>query len=395
MIQRDAAELVEKIAQSYPAVTIMGPRQSGKTTLAKMLFPDHVYRNLEAEDVLALAKADPRSFLLNGEARMIIDEVQRFPELLTYLQEFVDANNQKGQFVLTGSHQPELNAAVTESLSGRTGICELLPLSISELINAGFDCASRDGLMYKGFLPRHYADGIDPVMLYRDYFHTYVQRDVRRLVNVQDLDAFIVFVRLLAGRVGQLLNKESLARDVGVAVPTITRWLNVLEASYVIYRLRPYHNNLGKRQIKSPKIYFIETGLAAYLIGIRDASQLYSHPLVGNLFENMVVIEALKQRMNRGKEPDMWFYRNSSGSIEVDLVIEEGGAVYPREIKSAMTYNHDMGRHLNEFVSLVSNAKNPLVVYAGKTFPGQAVNYCDNFSSNCAILKHSGELTKD
>lgn len=380
MIERKAAEFVRKIAGAYPVVTIMGPRQSGKTTLACMVFADYVYRNLEAEDVLQLAKNDPRAFLLNGEERMIIDEVQRFPELLTYVQEFADAKKLKGQFVLTGSHQPELNAAVAESLSGRTGICELLPLSISELRDAGFDCDVRDDLIFKGFMPRHYADKIDPVMLYRDYFHTYVQRDVRRLVNVQDLDTFIAFVRVLAGRVGQLLNKESLARDVGVSVPTITRWLNILEASYIIYRLRPYHNNLGKRQIKSPKIYFIETGLAAYLIGIRESSQLYSHPLVGGLFENMVVIEALKQRMNRGDEPDMWFYRNASGSMEVDLLIEDGGMVYPREIKSAMTYTKGMSRHLDEFVAMVPNARNPLVVYAGETFPGQAINYQEEFA---------------
>ena len=377
MIAREAGKTLRKIAGCYPVVTIMGPRQSGKTTLARAIFVDYEYRNLEAEDVLAMAKADPRAFLLQGKSRMIIDEVQRFPSLLTYIQEFADEHKELGQFVITGSHQPELNAAVSESLAGRTGICELLPLSISELKAANIAVDNRDQLLFKGFMPRVYADNIDPVMLYRDYFHTYVQRDVRQLVNVQDLDSFVVFVRLLAGRVGQLLNKESLARDVGVAVPTITRWLSVLESSYIIYRLRPYYNNLGKRQIKSPKIYFVETGLAAYLLGVRDFSQLFSHPLIGNLFENMVVMEELKKQLNRAEEPDMWFYRNSSGSVEVDLLLERGGSVYPMEIKSAATYSEGMRRHLDEFCALEPRAKDPKVIYSGKSYPGIAQNFAE------------------
>lgn len=377
MIQRKLAEYIRKVASYYPTVTLVGPRQSGKTTLARELFPNHRYCNLEAEDVLAMAKADPRAFLRQGKEDMILDEIQRFPVLLTYIQEMTDANKRKGQFILTGSHQPELNAAVSESLAGRTGICELLPLSIEELRTAGIAVTERDFLLWAGFMPRHYADKIDPTILYRDYFYTYVQRDVRKLINVKDLDIFITFVRLLAGRVGQLLNKESLARDVGVSVPTLTNWLNVLEASYVIYRLRPYYKNFGKRQTKSSKVYFTETGLAAYLIGIRDAAQLYAHPLVGNLFENMVVIEALKNRLNRGLEPDLWFYRNGSGSIEMDLLIEEGGRLYPREIKSATTYAERMSTHFDEIVSLFGNVGKPLVVYAGETQEGIAVNFAD------------------
>ena len=285
MIRRKIADYMSKVANSYPVVTIMGPRQSGKTTLAQAHFPRHVYRNLEAEDVLAAAKADARKFLMNGEANMVIDEIQRFPALLTYIQEIVDARRVKGQFVLTGSHQPELGAAVSESLAGRTGICTLMPLCIEEMEEAGVAVDDRDGLMWRGFMPRLYNDAIEPTMLYRDYFQTYVQRDVRRIVNIQDLDAFTVFMRLLAGRVGQLLNKDSLARDVGISAPTVMKWLSVLESSYVIYRLRPYHVNFGKRQTKASKIYFTETGLAAYLIGIREREQLFSHPLVGSLFE--------------------------------------------------------------------------------------------------------------
>ena len=377
MIRRKIADYMSKVANSYPVVTIMGPRQSGKTTLAQAHFPRHVYRNLEAEDVLAAAKADARKFLMNGEANMVIDEIQRFPALLTYIQEIVDARRVKGQFVLTGSHQPELGAAVSESLAGRTGICTLMPLCIEEMEEAGVAVDDRDGLMWRGFMPRLYNDAIEPTMLYRDYFQTYVQRDVRRIVNIQDLDAFTVFMRLLAGRVGQLLNKDSLARDVGISAPTVMKWLSVLESSYVIYRLRPYHVNFGKRQTKASKIYFTETGLAAYLIGIREREQLFSHPLVGSLFENMVVMEAVKFRLNRGEEPDLWFYRNSSGTVEVDLLMEDGVDLRPREIKSSSTYSQRMGRGLSGFLKIARNVTDPLIVYAGETFDGVAANFRD------------------
>lgn len=377
MIRRKIADYMSKVANSYPVVTIMGPRQSGKTTLAQAHFPRHVYRNLEAEDVLAAAKADARKFLMNGEANMVIDEIQRFPALLTYIQEIVDARRVKGQFVLTGSHQPELGAAVSESLAGRTGICTLMPLCIEEMEEAGVAVDDRDGLMWRGFMPRLYNDAIEPTMLYREYFQTYVQRDVRRIVNIQDLDAFTVFMRLLAGRVGQLLNKDSLARDVGISAPTVMKWLSVLESSYVIYRLRPYHVNFGKRQTKASKIYFTETGLAAYLIGIREREQLFSHPLVGSLFENMVVMEAVKFRLNRGEEPDLWFYRNSSGTVEVDLLMEDGVDLRPREIKSSSTYSQRMGRGLSGFLKIARNVTDPLIVYAGETFDGVAANFRD------------------
>ena len=377
MIGRKIADYIDKVAKCYPVVTIVGPRQSGKTTLAQAKFPSHEYRNLEAEDVLLAAKADPRKFLLNGAANMVIDEVQRFPALLTYIQEISDRNRVKGQYVLTGSHQPELGAAVSESLAGRTGICTLMPLSIEELKDAAIVLGDRDSLMWRGFMPRIYDDAIEPTMLYRDYFQTYVQRDVRRIVNVQDINAFTIFMRLLAGRVGQLLNHDSLARDVGISTPTVMKWLSVLEASFIIYRLRPYYNNFGKRQTKAQKVYFTETGLAAYLLGIREKDQLFSHPLVGGLFENMVVMEAVKYRLNRGAETDMWYYRNSSGTLEVDLLIEDGLKLYPREIKSSSTYSERMGRGLSEFLKLSPNVENPQVVYAGDTFAGVAANFTD------------------
>lgn len=380
MIPRKISPYIDEVARAFGVVTIMGPRQSGKTTLAKALFPQHEYRNLEAEDMLAAAKTDPRAFLMQGKRPMLIDEVQRFPSLLTYIQEMTDENKRKGQFVITGSHQPELGAAISESLAGRTGICELMPLSFEELEDGGFEATGRDAYILKGFMPEIYDEPINPQLLYKNYFKTYVERDVRKLLNVQDLGTFSQFVRILAGRVGQLLNKESLASDIGISVPTVSKWLNLLEASYIIYKLRPYHNNLGKRQIKAPKIYFVETGLAAYLLGVRDESQIATHPLVGSLFENMVVMEAVKYRMNRGLEPDLWFYRNSSGSIEVDLLFEDGLRIVPREIKSTSTYSSHLAKGLTAFAALMPGADKGLVVYAGQNFSEVAANFTDTSS---------------
>ncbi|MBR6021747.1 MAG: ATP-binding protein [Kiritimatiellae bacterium] len=378
MIQRTIEPFVRQLAGFYPVVTILGPRQSGKTTLAKALFPTHEYRSLEAEDIRLAARDDPRGFLANGTKPMVIDEVQRFPALLTYIQEIVDARAEKGQFILTGSQQPDLAAAIGESLAGRTGLCDLLPLSLDELAAADLGAdASRDALLWRGFMPRLWADDapIDPPAFYRDYFQTYVQRDIRRLVNIQDLDTFGVFVRLLAGRAGQLLNCESLARDAGISVPTVVKWLNALEASFLVFRLRPWHANVSSRQIKSPKIYFAETGLAAWLVGIRDESQIAAHPLVGCLFENLVVAEARKFRLNRGLDPDMWFYRNATGTVEVDLLLEAGGRLHPREIKSSSTYSPSFRKGFSKFAAAVPSAAPPKIVYSGQTLGELAVDF--------------------
>ena len=379
MIQRTIESFVRKLAGFYPVVTILGPRQSGKTTLAKALFPKHEYRSLEAEDIRMAARDDPRGFLANGSKPMVIDEVQRFPALLTYIQEIVDARAEKGQFILTGSQQPDLSAAIGESLAGRTGLCELLPLSLGELAAAGHDTASRDTLLWRGFMPRLWAGDspIDPPTFYRDYFQTYVQRDVRRLVNIQDLDTFGVFVRLLAGRAGQLLNRESLARDAGISVPTAVKWLNALEASFLVFRLRPWHANVSSRQIKSPKIYFAETGLAAWLVGIREESQIAAHPLVGSLFENLVVAEARKHRLNRGLDPDLWFYRNATGTVEVDLLLESAGRLHPREIKSSSTYSPSFRKGLSKFAAAVPSAGPAKIIYSGRTLGDLAVDFRD------------------
>ena len=375
MIERTISSAIREMSGYYPVVTITGPRQSGKTTLAKTLFGGYSYFNLETSHIRDAALADPRTFLSQG--RMILDEIQKAPSLLEYIQAAVDEDGTCGRFILTGSHQPELAQAIGESLAGRTGIAELLPLSTEELANAGHDTTNRDRMLFQGSMPRIYTSRIPATRFYADYFRTYVERDVRRILNVSDLDRFERFVKLLAGRVGQLVNRQSLASDVGVSDKTIDSWIGVLRASYIVYPLRPYYRNFGKRQVKSPKIYFTETGLVSYLLGIRSPGEVATHPLVGSLFENFVVAEALKARLNCGLEPDLHFYRNSSGTVEVDLLMEENGRLHPVEIKSSSTYDASMSRHLASFSRLCPEAGKGLVVYSGETIPGIAAHFAD------------------
>lgn len=281
------------------------------------------------------------------------------------------------EFILTGSHQPELATAVCESLAGRTGIVELMPFSFTEIKAVGGVEITRDEMLVNGFMPRRTLDGIEPFQYYADYFRTYVERDARRILNIADLDRFELFVKLLAGHSAQQLNKQSLANDVGVSDKTIANWLSVLRASYIVFPVKPFYNNFGKRQTKSPKICFADTGLAAYLLGIRSAEQMSTHPLMGHLFENMVMAEALKHRLNYGKSPDLYFYRNSSGAVEVDLLLEDDGALYPREIKSSSTYSQTMSAHLKSFCALAPMARDPLVIYSGKSFSSVAQHYTE------------------
>ena len=376
MIERAIATFVKEMADYYPIVTIMGPRQSGKTTLAKALFPNHSYFNLESSHIRDAALADPLSFFASVPNGIILDEIQNAPQLLEFVQAAVDEDGAYGRFILTGSHQPELAQTISESLAGRTGIADLLPLSATELLSAGVDVTQRDNMIFAGTMPRIYSSRIPPARYYADYFRTYVERDVRKILNVADLDRFELFVKLLAGRVGQLVNRQSLASDVGVSDRTIANWMSVLRASYIIFPLKPYYRNLGKRQTKSPKIYFTETGLVSYLLGIRSAAEVATHPLMGNLFENLVVSEAMKWRCNRGTSEDMYFYRNSSGTLEVDLIIESGGKIHPVEIKAASTYSASMSKNLTAFAGICPEIAHGRVVYSGETLSA-AVNYAD------------------
>ena len=374
LIQREIGPELQKCAEWLPVVTLLGPRQSGKTTIVRNVFKGYAYANLEDSMTYELARRDSRLFFNQFSAPVIIDEVQRLPALLRDIQVRVDNDGTPGRYILTGSHQPALRAEVSQSLAGRTTLSTLLPLSLREL-GPGL---TRDELIFSGFLPRIHAGHLPPRRVLSDYLHTYVERDARQLVNVRDALRFETFLRLLAGRVGQVVNLESLSNDVGVSSTTLKNWLSVLEASFIIFLLPPYYKNFGKRFIKSPKIYFTDVGLAAHLLSISSARQIAQHPLVGGLFENLVVIEALKARLNAGLEPDLYYMRDSSG-VEVDLVLEEGDGLRMWEIKSSMTADASFARNLKLVRKFVPGIKSADVVYSGPEWPlppdGKYINY--------------------
>ena len=359
-----------------PIVTVYGPRQSGKTTLVRHVFNDYAYANLEYPTVRELAIRDPEAFFSKYPAPAIIDEVQRVPDLLSYIQVKVDESGKRGQYILTGSHQPVLRAKISQSLAGRTSILTLLPLSLAELSAAGRSLSLEQAII-KGFLPRVHASGISATDIYEDYYRTYVERDVRQLVAVENQTAFETFVRLLAGRIGQIVNFESLAGDVGVSAPTLRKWLSVLEASYVVFRLQPYYENFGKRMVKSPKVYFTDVGLAAHLLRIRREEQVLRDPLIGGLFENLVVSEAMKWKLNANRAEDFYFLRDSNG-LEIDLVMEQARRLHLLEVKSAMTPSDSMAKNLRR-VKAFAPVLSSTVVYRGEDFPiaggGEFVNF--------------------
>lgn len=337
MITRDLQPELLRAAAEYPVVTLLGPRQSGKTTLARMAFPDKPWVSLEDPDVRLSAAADPRGFLAQYAQGAILDEVQRLPELLSYLQGWVDRDpTAKGRFILTGNHQPRLPAAIGQSLAGRTAVLTLWPLTVPELRQYGRALNVWD-LVVRGSYPRVHEDALDARRFYASYVQTYVERDVRALVQLRDLTLFQKFLVLLAGRVGQVVNLSSLGNDAGVTTPTLRQWLSVLQASFLVLPLTPYHANVGKRVIKSPKLYFADVGLAAYLLGIQTAEQAQRDPLRGALYENLWVAEIWKQLAHQGEAPDLHFYRDSNGN-EVDLLVRQGGRLHALEIKSAATF---------------------------------------------------------
>lgn len=338
LIKRNLYAYARSIFEKYPIVTITGPRQSGKTTLARSAFPDKSYANLERPDVRLFAQEDPLGFLGQFPDGAVLDEVQRVPELLSYLQVQVDEDNRTGLFVLTGSHQFELMQGISQSLAGRTALLKLLPFALTELVGY-HSFESADAFLYKGFYPRIYDHDMPPTQALADYYATYIERDLRQLIQVKDLSLFDRFVRLCAGRVGQLLNIGSLANDVGIAHTTAREWLTILEASFIVYLLPPYHTTTSKRLIKSPKLYFYDVGLATYLCGVEYETQLQTYPLRGNFFENMIVLEILKHRLHQGRDPNLCFYRDSTGN-EVDVLYPVGpDQLVPIEIKSGQTIN--------------------------------------------------------
>ncbi len=363
MIARKITPMLLQQARYFPVVTILGPRQSGKTTLARNTFPRYAYVNLEDLTARDIARNDPKTFFEIYPPPVIIDEVQRVPELLSTIQIMADAVEENGRFILTGSHQPRLQEGISQSLAGRTGILKLLPLSIEELSAAGI-ILTRDEYIFNGFLPRLHRDKTPPALLYSAYYQTYVERDVRLLINVANQNSFDTFIRLLAGRVGQVVNLNSLAGDVGVSSTTLASWLSVVEASYIISRLPCYFNNFGTRLVKAPKIFFTDVGLVAWLLNIESASQVIRDPLLGGLFENLVIVEALKARYNAGKQSELYYF-SVQQQFEVDLILNEGRVLTPIEIKAGMTYNSSFADNLHAFQSLTSQCVNPTVIYSG------------------------------
>ncbi len=365
MIARDITGELVQSAEEYPVVTIMGPRQSGKTTLARMTFPDMPYLSLEDPDVRMAAEADPRGFLGRMEGGGILDEVQRLPPLLSYIQGMVDKTRKRGRFILTGSHQHGLHEAISQSLAGRTAMLTLWPFSLHELRRYDSAMEAFD-LVCRGFFPRLHEDGLEPRRFFNGYLQTYVERDVRALIQLRDLSLFQNFLTRLARREGQVVNLTSIGNDVGASSTTIRNWLSVLKASYVVFELPPFFENIQKRVIKSPKIFFTDVGLAAFLLGIHTAEQASRDPLRGGLYENLVIADIFKGALNRGIRPEIYFFRDSHGN-EVDLLIREKGVLTPVEIKSAATFSTDFLKGLEWFHALgIERVAGGAVLYNGE-----------------------------
>jgi uncharacterized protein len=365
LIDRTIETTLRNYAASYPVITITGPRQSGKTTLCKKVFAGKPYANLESPDIRQFAIDDPRGFLAQYPDGAILDEIQRAPDLVSYIQPMVDEKQKEGFFILTGSQQFQIRNTINQSLAGRTALLKLLPFSMEE-IESAFSLPDIDNLLYHGFYPRIWDKQLNPTQVLGDYYETYIERDLRQLTAIKDLTLFQRFVKLCAGRVGQLLNVNSLANDTGVSHTTAGNWLSILEASYIVFLLQPYHTNISKRLVKSPKLYFYDVGLASFLINIENETQMSRDPLRGNLFENMVISEALKYRLNQGKRSNLYFYRDSKGN-EVDLLLLAGSDIFPIEVKAGMTITKDYFKGLNHFANIFSEhvPKGMGLVYGG------------------------------
>jgi len=366
MLRRNAETKLRELAKGFPILGVVGPRQSGKTTLVKETFPEYRYLSLEDLDIREEAWEDPRGFLQRQEGGFILDEVQHVPELFNYLQTYVDMEKRLGEVVITGSQDFMLMESISQSLAGRVGLLTLLPFSWSELSDQATHKARLDEVLFAGGYPPIYDRNVHPVDWYPRYIQTYIDRDVRLLKNIGNLSLFQRFVKLCAGRIGQLINFSSLAADCGVDVKTIQSWVSVLEASYLIILLRPHHKNFNKRLVKQAKLYFIDTGVACSLLEIENADQLSSHYLRGGLFENWVVIERLKQRFNAGLSSNLYFWRDHTGH-EIDLLEERASDLSAWEIKSGSTLHNDSFKGLKWFAKLVEPSRPRLkLVYGGE-----------------------------
>ncbi|MFH1980497.1 MAG: ATP-binding protein [Pseudomonadota bacterium] len=363
MIPRIISPKILQYAQQYPVVTITGPRQSGKTTLCRMLFPEVPYVSLESIEERSYASSDPKGFLARFPRGAVLDEIQRAPELLSYIQVIVDEVQAPGQFIITGSQNFELLDTISQSLAGRTAIARLLPFSMGEILTEQ-PIKSIDELLYTGCYPRIYDQQLNPTEALSFYFNTYIERDLRQLINIKDLTRFETFLKICATRCGQILNLSSLGNDCGVNHNTIKSWLSILEASYIVKLLPPYYKNMGKRLIKAPKLYFIDSGLASFLLGIQNPDHVRAHPLRGELFENLIVSEFLKKRFNHGKTDNLYFLRDSKGH-EVDILLEYGAYLDMVEVKSTKTLASDLFRGLNYYRKFYNQTRNCFLVYGG------------------------------
>lgn len=364
-VQRSIKTAIDELIGKYPVIALTGPRQSGKTTLLKKSFFDYQYVNLEDPEVREFAISDPKGFFKIYSDKTIIDEAQRVPSLFSYIQSIVDESGKMGQYIISGSQNFQLMENITQSLAGRVAIFQLLPFDLTELESVNLLNDDYATTMVNGFYPALYDRQISPSKFYYNYIQTYVQRDITELIEVKNLNLFKKFIKLVAGRVGQLINYNSLAKDCGVSQPTIKSWISALESSYILFTLPPYFENISKRLIKTPKLYFYDTGLLCHLLGIKEADEIRTHPLKGNLFENMMISEYIKRMHHKNDVMDVWFWRDVAGH-EIDFLTKKGGTFSLYEIKSTETIMPNQFKGLSYFESIhpyENNNKN--VVYAG------------------------------
>ena len=367
MIKRDLEPILNTLAKKFPVIALLGPRQSGKTTLAQLAFPSHKYVSLEDFDVREVANSDPRAFLdmHKNDFGIILDEIQHAPQLLSYIQTEVDKSKKHGYFIVTGSQNFLLNEAITQTLAGRIAIFTLLPLAFSELKHVDLLPTDSSTMIFQGCYPRLYSDSLEPFNWYPHYIHTYLERDVRQIKNISDLAQFRLFMKLCAGRIGQLLNVSSLANDCGISVGTANTWISILEQSYIIFLLQPHFKNFSKRLVKTSKLYFYDTGLACSLLELESAKQVSTHYLRGGLFESCIISELMKMRYNLGRIPYYYFWRDKIGH-EVDCLISQGGKLFPIEIKSGQTITQDYFEELHYWSELAGDdAGRSYCIYAG------------------------------
>lgn len=355
------------MAKGYPVVALTGPRQSGKSTLVKHVFKDKPYVSLEDIETREYAQGDPKAFLAQFSKGAVLDEVQRVPTIFSYLQTVVDTNREPGLFILTGSQQFGLYQHITQSLAGRVASVVLLPFTYDELQRAEMAPKTLEGLIVKGLYPPVFDRSLDASIWYSNYVRTYIERDVRQMIQVRDLSTFQRFVRMCAARTGQLLNLSSLANDCGITHNTAKSWISTMEASFLLYLLKPHFRNFNKRLVKTPKLYFLDPGLAAWLVGIQKPEQLLTHPARGALFETFVVAELLKRRFNGGLEPNIYFWRDRTGN-EIDVVIDNGTALTPLEIKSGKTVVPDFFSVFKRWESITGmHGQKGWLIYGGES----------------------------